>query len=177
MALPDRGIKPLRLTQEQSTRLERAADGQNLTQQAFMVNAIMRAIEDQEAKREQSRDRRSGYAKNYRQDSPLGLGLFRDKPPTTPVPEVAPPGQVVVNVGKQDVGSDDIVSRLVDSVTSGPEFNRDDRMQAALESLRRLARNESEREEMTQRLKDAVSARSKTRSGASFWDSMKELIR
>ena len=177
MALPDRGIKPLRLTQEQSTRLERAADGQNLTQQAFMVNAIMRAIEDQEAKREQSRDRRGGNAKNYRQDTPLGLGLFRDKPPSAPAPEVAPPGQVVVNVGKQDAGSDDIVSRLVDSVTGGPDFSRDDRMQAALESIRRLARSDAEREEMTQQLKDAVIARSGKKPGSSFWDSMKDLIK
>lgn len=176
MSLPDRKLKTPRLTHDQDRRLARAAEAANLSEQAFMIGAIMRAVEDIETQRDQSRDKQRRGERNYRRNEPIGLGLFRDKPRESPAPEAPQPSQVVVNVGKQDGGTDDIVTRLADDVTGGPGYNRDDRLQATLETIRRLARTETERDDMTQRLKDIVNARTKAKS-PSFWEEMKDMIR
>lgn len=173
----DREIKTLRLTAEQNRRLERAAESQGQTQQAFILAAVMRAIEDCETTREQSRDRRRRSERDHRSDEPMGLGLHRDKAKPAPAPETAQ-SQVVVNVGKQDAGSDDIVMRLADDVCDGPEFNREQRLHAAVETLRRLCRSDSEREEMARKLDAEVARRTKPAEKSFLsWDHLKDLLR
>src|SRR5688572_27981050 len=104
MPLPDRQAQFLRLTTEQTRRLDDAARADGKTKQAFMQAAVMRAVEETEERRrlrKEDRQRRRDEREGRRlDDAPMGLGITPRRTPAEEAPPEPPAsGQVVFNVG------------------------------------------------------------------------------
>jgi hypothetical protein len=151
VTLSERKQKPVRLTHEQTVRVERAAQSCGQTIQAFMLSAVMDRVEHVEAKREARKEARRA------KEPPRGLGLGL-RPREAAPPAVAPsvPPSVVVNVG-QSANREGLVSRLAAYVHKGPPYGEETRRRVAIDIVTMTASDE-ERRVLLEELEAALAA-------------------
>lgn len=165
----ERVQQPLRLPRDMKERLERAARRKGVSIQTYMQMAIEARLEtDEETRRQRQDDRRQ---QRRDQDAPQGLGLRRLSPQLSTVdswgdvPAEKPTGPVVVNVGTREGAAEGgLIAGLVDFVTTGPAFSREQRKRTAVDVIRAHGKTSEEREGLARQL-DAALADRKPQSG------------
>lgn len=161
MALSDRKRRPLRITDEQASRLKRAATSRGQTSQAFLLIAMSEALEEAEAEME-TRRRKGNRVRDsrdaWREGEPEG---FMPAPKTPATPSPAPSAPVVVHVGAGGADAVDNISMLASYVTSGAPHDRAPRLRTVTEMLRGIFTTEESRRGAMERLQVAIAARTR----------------
>ncbi len=139
--------------------MEKVLRHQGATKQAFIRDAVMTRVEQEEAKMraDDGKRREKSEAPRRPERAPglgMGLGLRRerDEPPEDMgLPEPAAP-PVVVNVGAPQ--GEDLPALLVEYIHKGPEHLRDERRRRAEEIL--ATAPEADRDRLLGRFKEAL---------------------